>query len=350
MKGTLKTSQRRKDKAPLVEARPHQQIPEPAKDVAPISTTAAALTTPPPASAMPEVADRTPCMPEPLPQTKPTQEPVPLSAWQLCGDAVIGLAHRRKGLPCQDAVALRTTTRPILALSDGAGSAAVSELGAQALVTGITRFLMSLEDDLAPWLDEAETTDPAHARHWAGRLLRHAQGLLDDLARSERRSVRDLRGTLLLAVMGERQAFWWQVGDGAIVVRHANGLNALGTPANTKGEFANQTCFVDMADIGMVQYGVLSTPEVIGLALMSDGGAEKLVAHDGSRVSVRIGEWLDAVAGDRFPPDKIALAFHEPAMWERTTLDDRSVVLAARNVQTKQTTPVRLDAETLPAP
>ena len=117
---------------------------------------------------------------------------------------------------------------------------------------------------------------------------------------------------------------------GTIVVRHADGLRALGTPARSKGEFANQTCFIDIADIGMVQYGVLHTPSLIGLVLMSHGGAEKLVANDGSQVAARLGEWFDAVADDRFPPDRIALAFHDPAMWERTNLDDRSVIFAAR--------------------
>ena len=259
-------------------------------------------------------------------------EHVPLSDWHICGEAVIGLAHRRKRIPCQDAIAYRSTPRPILALSDGASSAAVSEIGARAMVAGISRFLMSLEDDLAQWLDDTEATPSDQTVRWAGRLLRHAQGVLEDLARSERRNVRDLRGTLLLAVIGMRQAFWWQVGDGAIVVRHADSLRVLGNPASSKGEFANQTCFVDIADIGMVQYGVLPTPEIVGLALMSDGGAEKMVAHDGSQVATRLGEWFDAVADDRFSPDKIALAFHEPAMWERTNLDDRSVVFAARRV------------------
>lgn len=301
-------------------------VPPEGETAHPMHDIAAAEHAPVPASAPSVRADSAP---EPMP--KPAATPVSLSDdWHLSGEAVIGLAHRRKGLPCQDAVAFRHAPRPILALSDGAGSAAVSELGAQALVSGITRFLMSLEDDLAAWLDESDATPPAQAARWTARLLRHAQGVLDDLARSERRSVRDLRATLLLAVIGRRQTFWWQLGDGAIVVRHPNGLRALGNPANNKGEFANQTCFVDMADIGMVQHGVLSTQEIIGLALMSDGGAEKLVAHDGRQVATRLGEWFDAVAKDSFPPDRIALAFHEPAMWERTNLDDRSVVFAAR--------------------
>ncbi len=43
---------------------------------------------------------------------------------------------------CQDAVAYRNMPRPIFALSDCACSAAVNEFCAQALVTGITRFLI----------------------------------------------------------------------------------------------------------------------------------------------------------------------------------------------------------------
>jgi len=260
----------------------------------------------------------------------PTPLPMPLTAWQLCGDTVIGLAHRRKGLPCQDAVAFCNLPRPILALSDGAGSAAISERGAQVLVIGITRFLRTLEDDLASWLDGADDASQAQSTRWAERLRLHAKGLLADLASAERRDVRDVRATLQLAVIGEHHVFWWKVGDGAIVARNSEGLWSLGNQASAKGEFANQTCFVDAASASDVQFGILSTQEFFGIALMSDGGAERLVSLDGSKVANRLGEWLADVAEQRFAIDRIALAFHEPAMWERTSLDDRSIVLAAR--------------------
>ena len=256
--------------------------------------------------------------------------PTPMTAWQLCGDTVIGLAHRRKGLPCQDAVAFRQSQRPILALSDGAGSAAISERGAQALVIGVTRFLRTMEDDLSSWLDGEDDASQATSTRWAERLRLHAHGLLADLARTERRDMRDVRATLQVVVIGERHIFWWKVGDGAIVARNSEGLWSLGNQASAKGEFANQTCFVDTASTSDVQSGVLSSGEVLGIALMSDGGAERLVSHDGSKVANRLGEWFEDVAEQRFAIDRIALAFHEPAMWERTSLDDRSIVLAAR--------------------
>lgn len=269
--------------------------------------------------------------PAPIAELTPAPVAIPLSTWRpACGVAVTGLSHSRKGLPCQDAVAWRSDSRPILALSDGAGSAAVSERGATALVSGVSRFLVSLEDDLSPWLDDPAKQAPEQTMRWVRRLLVHACGILDDLARSERRDVRDLRATLLVAVVGSVRTFWWQVGDGAIVVRQGDALHALGDASKAKGEFANQTCFVDAATISEVQFGLLPTAEVSGIALMSDGGAERLVASDGSRVAARIREWFEAAASERLTRDKIVLAFHDPAMWERTSLDDRSIVLAAR--------------------
>lgn len=259
-----------------------------------------------------------------------TPAPVALTSWQVCGANVIGLKHLRMGLPCQDAVGWRTSQRPILALSDGAGSAVISERGANELVRGMMRFFTTMEDALSPWLDDGPNTAADQAALWARRLLSHAQGLLADLAKQERRSVQDVRATLLLAVFGSMHVFWWQVGDGVIVARTDHGLHVVGKASKAKGEFANQTCFVDTASMGDVQYGVLPSADTLGLALMSDGGAEKLVAHDGSKVSSLIGSWLDELAQQTLSPDKLALAYHEPKMWERTTLDDRSIVLAAR--------------------
>lgn len=269
--------------------------------------------------------------PAPTPEITPALPATPLSAWQLSGAAITGLAHHRKGLPCQDAVAWHNTTRPILALSDGAGSAPVSEQGAAALVRGVSRFCVSMEDALASWLDDPVGDAQAHAELWSRRILTHARGLLEDLANAERRSVRDLRATLLLAVLGKAHCFWWQVGDGVIVGRSASGLRTLGSPRKAKGEFANQTCFVDTASPSQVQFGIVPSLDILGLALMSDGGAEKLVAHDGSQVASRLGAWFDAVVQQALSADRLAQAFHEPAMCERTTLDDRSIVLAARN-------------------
>lgn len=116
-----------------------------------------------------------------------------------------------QGLPCQDAVAFHQSQRPILALSDGAGSAAISERGAQALVIGVTRLLRTMEDDLSPWLDGEDDASQAQSTRWAERLRLHAKGLLADLASAERHAMCvTMRATLQVAVIGERHIFWWK--------------------------------------------------------------------------------------------------------------------------------------------
>lgn len=278
-------------------------------------------------------ADDASAQPAALEQTlPPVPQSVPLQSWRLCGDAIIGLKHRRDGLPCQDAVAYEARPRPLLAISDGAGSAAVSDKGAQALVGGILRLMLTLEEELADLLDtDADAADlDAKARRWAERLHRHAHGLLADLARRLRRDIRDLRATLLVVTIGTRRLLWWQVGDGVIVLRTAAGLQALSDMQRAKGEFANQTVFVDTARFTDVQYGLLPIADIDGIALMSDGGAERLVAQDGSRVAARLASWLDELAQQRFGIERLALAFHEREMWERTSLDDRTLLMAAR--------------------
>lgn len=257
---------------------------------------------------------------------------IPLGDWRIVGDAVVGLAHRKRKIPCQDAVFWRTSPRPILALSDGAGSGVASELGARALVMGATRLIATLEEELVPWLD-GETPEVHHAANrLAAQVLTHAQGLLEDLATTERRSIADIRGTLLLAVFGRRKVFWWQVGDGATVCVRAEESEVLGDVSRAKGEYANQTCFVDRAGMDDIQHGVLDTERTLALALMSDGAAERLVSSDGQRVAHRLRRWSEQIAEDALSALDLAVAFHEPAFVGGTTLDDRSIVMAARPV------------------
>ena len=312
-----------------------------------------------PASALPSRAKRTllrlPAKARQTPAAQPAPQALPsvaLQSWQLTGAAITGLAHWQKQLPCQDAVRWSRQPRPVLVLADGAGSAAVSELGAQALTQGMLRFITSLEDEVSAWLDQEHSPEALHTLQasWRLRLLRHAQGLLHDLADNQRRSVRDVRATLQIAVLGQKHCFWWQVGDGAIVVQEPvqppspqgqpavavapdapSTLRVLGNSQQAKGEFANQTCFVDAANLDDVQCGHLATHHTLGWVLMSDGGAEKLVAHDASRVAARLGQWLERTAQLKLSPQDLAVAYHDAAMWQRTTLDDRAIVLAGRN-------------------
>ncbi|HMY01034.1 MAG TPA: protein phosphatase 2C domain-containing protein, partial [Agitococcus sp.] len=94
--------------------------------------------------------------------------------WSVMAEAVVGLTHRDKNLPCQDAVACQTVPRTCLVVCDGAGSSVLSELGANALCQGLTLLCHSLE---ALWHDllDNEATNDSLLNTLTRIVLRHAK-------------------------------------------------------------------------------------------------------------------------------------------------------------------------------
>lgn len=302
------------------------------------------------------VQDTPPSLPQAPASSGPAAAPTPpvkLDAqrtWQAQHEAVVGLTHRNASppMPCQDAAFSRSLPRPLLIVADGAGSAALSEVGSQAVVSGLARLLHTLDRQVAGLLDEqSDTPDPAleqQARNFALLLVKHAKGILDDLAEQQRRPARDFRCTLLLIVAGQQRALWLKIGDGALVFerrsRLADGhlqaeLGCLG--ALGKGEFANITQFIgDRLSPADVQSGLLELQDISGLAAMSDGAAEKLIAQDGSRVARQLEHWLTALRQGRLPRRDLTRSFYSDAFCSGSTGDDCSIALLASDLPQTQ--------------
>jgi serine/threonine protein phosphatase PrpC len=260
--------------------------------------------------------------------------------WFVQEEAVVGLAHRARNLPCQDAAQAVSHPRTALVLADGAGSSAVSEIGARAVVRATMRLLDTVDKPLLTWLDHDCPEPELEARQCALLLVKHAIGTLKDLAAEHRRELKDFRCTYLVAVLGAQRLFWLKVGDGAIVLETrrpladeqgqlawVHELSVLGEPGN--GEFANQTQFLDSIRPEEVQIGCLPVEPVSGLALMSDGAAERLVANDGSRVAQRVSKLLLQLRQDKLPRTVLTRMFYEEGFCSGTSGDDRSIALAA---------------------
>lgn len=305
-------------------------------------------------AALPSTEDDTQAS-NPNRQTTEPQEPAAPPAfvlsgqrsWQCAHEAVVGLSHRNANppLPCQDAALSRCQPRPTLLVADGAGSAAVSEVGAHAVITATARLLHTLEKQVASLLDEPVTAQELashglNARNFALLLVKHAKGVLDDLAEQHRRSARDFRCTLLMIVAGEARALWLKIGDGALVFERrswlADGslqaeLHTLGAPG--KGEFANITQFIDdRLSPADVQSGLLELQDITGLAAMSDGAAEKLIAQDGSRVARQLGHWMEALRQGKLPRRDLTRSFYSEAFCTGTSGDDCSIGILASEV------------------
>jgi hypothetical protein len=283
-------------------------------------------------------------MPDELSHAEPERQE---GAWAALATAVPGLAHLEAAapLPCQDAAVAVGSRRPVLVVADGAGSSLASDVGARTLVAAMLRLADTLEPQLSWLLDGQDDPGAEPLGQFAELLVRHARGTQLDRAAELQRPVRDLRSTLLLVLGGRERLLWLKVGDGEIVLERAVPIEspegdepALAPELVTlgergKGEFANQTLFVDdRLTFEQVQYGYETMAAMTGIALMSDGAAEKLVAHDGGRVAGQLSHWLDDLRLGRLRQRDLVRLFYSDAFCRGTSGDDRSIALASRDL------------------
>jgi hypothetical protein len=186
--------------------------------------------------------------------------------WKLLYQSVLGTAHRRTGQPCQDRCRVRQArcgeeTVLVLACADGAGSAALSAVGAGRACRTITNLIAaSLERGLA-----VGQIDPATVAGW----YRRTRAVLEVEAQGRGEMLRQLASTLLVAVVGESAARFAQIGDGAIVILDGDRYRVVFWPQS--GEYANATHF--LTDQGWEQSLTMAAlnARVDELALLSDG-------------------------------------------------------------------------------
>ncbi len=157
--------------------------------------------------------------------------------WKTVAESSIGSAHIKKSLPCQDFGEIRHISKGLIigACSDGAGSAAHSEIGAQQAVDAALRSLERQGFSLLKDEESARKCFTAVVAEVRENLLAAAQ--LHDV------DVKQLNCTLLCFVATPKRLVAAQIGDGFLVIhKPAGDYELLFQP--DRGEFANQTVFV----------------------------------------------------------------------------------------------------------
>lgn len=165
--------------------------------------------------------------------------------WRTVKASVAGTSHSAHGQPCADASAVRVLGRGrgsllVAVASDGAGSAERAREGARLACASIV-------GQAEAWARcgrgrrrrPVSSFAPADAVAW----IQAAQRTIDDAAGAEGRERREFSCTLLVAFVDGASAAFFQIGDGAIVYRGADGgyVPALWPQS---GEYANCTFFV----------------------------------------------------------------------------------------------------------
>lgn len=266
-------------------------------------------------------------------------------AWRFAYRSVAGRSHVGTGLPCQDA-SLCTLLQDgeaavlVVSISDGAGSAARSEVGSH---LACASFL----EQISAFVREHGTEAPperSYIETWLIDLssqIAHAAEQLD-------LPPRELACTLVGAVIAPNWSAFCQVGDGGIVVNAASSESSTqqGGPITTEfeivfwpeqGEYANETYFATQPGaVEHLQFCVQNR-QVREIALFSDGLQRLVLSYATQQPFVPFFRGMFApirsitdCAGEA-PQLSLALAEYlgSPIVSERTD-DDVSVILATQ--------------------
>jgi hypothetical protein len=258
---------------------------------------------------------------------------MPRRTWRVVSACEVGTSHVKSGLPCQDSVAhsiIRTIRGNVFVsvVSDGAGSAAHSDIGSWLAATTFVELVKVYLKAGGQLID----IDRAMVVSW----IEATSDRLIQRARDDGNAAKEYSCTLIAAIIGPSAAVFAQIGDGAIVVSHgeADGWSWVFWPQH--GEYANQTTFVLSANATEALEFNLAPRRIDEFAMFSDG-IERMVLHTATKTV------NDAFFEQMFAPVRISKSwgldrqlssglktYLSSAPVNARTDDDKSLLMATR--------------------
>lgn len=190
--------------------------------------------------------------------------------WLVAHASVIGASHLANNSECQDRFICRTTRTKegeilIAAVADGAGSTSSGQIGAE---IACRLFADETEDFLKTRDASINSLNADFGKYW----LEFFQKQIAEIAAKEEKPLRDYASTFVAAIVSEKRAVFFQVGDGAIVYSTAEkpqeyvfGIDPVET------EYANVTDFLTDKDaFSALRFNHTDEP-LEDLILFSDG-------------------------------------------------------------------------------
>lgn len=246
--------------------------------------------------------------------------------WRVVGASVQGASHLKTGQLCQDANHWDVLPGGILvaAVSDGAGSAALAEVGA---AVAATAAVDALRQELAGM---PAPTDEEGWKLLLTAALQSARDAVEQAAQTHDRSLRDLAATLIVLVVAPDGVAAAQIGDGGVVVGDDEG-NVIGLTAPQSGEYINETTFLTSPDSLSAAQVVFWPGNPRNVALFSDGLQMLALKMPGGEpyppfFSPLFRFLVNATDGAQ---EQLAAFLRSPRVTERAD-DDLTLLLAAR--------------------
>jgi Protein phosphatase 2C len=209
----------------------------------------------------------------------------PAPIWNAVTASAKGRRHQSSGEPCEDIVG-RVFHKGIyvVALADGAGSARLARDGATIAVDAALSYLKRNFRPLAS----------APSEQGGKRVIAHIRGAMERAANTRGVLLADLACTLLFAANDGRTLLVGQLGDGRVAVRNVETNNWQSVHEPTRGEYANETCFITSSNyaekFALARY---ETRHVNACILMSDGAEASLF----NRISQEFAQAVEIMAG-----------------------------------------------------
>jgi Protein phosphatase 2C len=190
------------------------------------------------------------------------EKDLPITNFFILGASVIGPYHVQQSIPCQDACAFEVLPSglSIIAVADGAGSAARSEMGAK---IAVERAVQSLKETMDK--DGQDVNLEIAIKH----AVSSVRKALEIKASECQWELRDLACTIIVVALMRDSVAVAHIGDGAVVAKTCLGLKLLSGPEIS--EYANETSFLTNKDWDTALRISKVVPEILGVAVFTDG-------------------------------------------------------------------------------
>jgi hypothetical protein len=253
--------------------------------------------------------------------------------WRYVDGCAVGTSHLETQTPCQDRCACTVVDSRdggevfVSVLSDGAGSAARAEAGAEIVCSkliGLVGEALFETSDLDGVTDEL-------VRSW----FLEVREAIRLQAREDDAQIRDYAATALLAIASDHQALCAQIGDGGIVLRRAPDDPFEVAIWPDGGEYANETFFVT-DDAAPERIAIRRYDYVHDLVAFTDGLQYLALEH---ATKSAFGPFFEPLvktvrdlAGSNGAARTSLLAFLNSETINRRTNDDKSLAVGCRMV------------------
>lgn len=254
--------------------------------------------------------------------------------WRFAHASTIGTAHINQNTGCQDkavCISFETNDGEILiaAVADGAGSTTHGQIGAE----------IACQTFVAETMSVLQTCDSASIKSvnedFGKNWLEYFKLKISEAAQGDEKTIRDYASTFIGAVVGEKSASFFQIGDGAAVYSPSGAAGsyrfALETP---ESEYVNLTDFLTDESAGeRLHYKLIDEP-IEDLILFTDGVATVAINYQNRQPHEPF--LLPMIAPLRNKSSAEGLSeklekFLSSAKINEKTDDDKTIILASRH-------------------